>query len=274
MIKLIAQLLTLKILVTRLRSREDERRAGSRDPSRPGETSRMRRRGMSGGRVTARSTPGPEPDSPLDLEKTDWKQTSKRALKEIKDDRVTLIAAGMAYYLFLAIFPAIIAFVGMLGLFEIDTAPMVEAIRDNLPGESGDLLVGALQGSKTTRDSTALTAVLVGIGLALWSASSGFVALQKGLNVVYDVREDRKFVGARAIAFLLIIATGLLGGVSWLFFTLGNSKTFDVFDVFGWVLTIAAVVVLFSVYYYFGPRREKPTWQWVSAGGILGAFIW
>jgi membrane protein len=180
----------------------------------------------------------------------------------------------MAYYMFLAIFPAIIAFTGLLGLLEIDTAPIVRAINDSFPGESGAVLVEAVEGSKTTHDSTALGAVIIGIALALWSASSGFIALQKGLNVVYDVNEDRKFIGARSIAFLLIIATGLLGGVPSPLFTFSDNISFDVLDLLGWILTVAAVIVLFSVYYYFGPKREKPTWQWVSAGGLLGAFIW
>jgi membrane protein len=272
MIKFIAQLFTLKILVNRLRARDDERRTSTRpDASRPGSGMSQK---PSGGRATARRTPGPEPDSPLDLEKTDWKETAKRALEGIKSDRVTLIAAGMAYYLFFAIFPAIIAFTGILGLFEIDSTKIVEAIRDNMPGRSGALLVEAVQGSTTTADSTAITAVIFGVALALWSASSGFVALQKGLNVVYGVGEDRKFIGARSIAFLLIIATGLLGGVPSPFFTLSSNETFDVLDVVGWILTIAAVIVLFSAYYYFGPKREKPTWQWVSAGGILGTVMW
>ncbi|HEX2052025.1 MAG TPA: hypothetical protein VHJ34_15515, partial [Actinomycetota bacterium] len=61
---------------------------------------------------------GPGPDSPLDLPKQDWKSTAKRTLKEIKADRVTLVAAGMAYYAFLAIFPAIIAAVGILSLID------------------------------------------------------------------------------------------------------------------------------------------------------------
>ena len=214
---------------------------------------------------------GPGPDTPLELDAPDWKATAKRTLKEIKADRVTLIAAGMAYYLFLAIFPAIIAFTGILGLFEIDTQPIIDAVQRNLPGQSGTLLVEAIDGSKKTSDSTALGATLIGLGLALWSASSGFVALQKGLNVAYDVLEDRKFVGARAIAFALLIATGLLGGVPSPIFVFGDSTPLLVL---GWALTAGAVTVLFSVFYYLGPNRGKPSWQWVSAGGLVGAFIW
>jgi membrane protein len=214
---------------------------------------------------------GSGPDTPLELEAPDWKATGKRTLKEVKADRVPLIAAGMAYYLFLAIFPAVIAFTGILGLMEIDTQPIIKTVEENLPGESGALLVQAIEGSQKTSDSTALGATLIGIALALWSASSGFVALQKGLNVAYDVPEDRKFIGARAVALALVVATGLLGGVPSPIFIFGDST---LLLVLGWILTAVAVTILFSVFYYLGPNRGKPTWQWVSAGGFVGAFIW
>ena len=55
------------------------------------------------------------------------------------------------------------------------------------------------------------------------------------------------------------------------FFVFGDSTPLIVL---GWVLTVVAVTLLFSVFYYLGPNREKPTWQWVSAGGVVGAFIW
>jgi len=211
------------------------------------------------------------PDTPLDLAAPDWKETVKRTVKEIKADRVTLIAAGMAYYMFLAIFPAIIAFTGVLGLVEIDTTRIVNEIQQNFPGGSGALLVDAVKGSQEASESTALGAILIGLALSLWSATSGFVALQKGLNVAYDVPEDRKFIAARGVALGLVVATGLLGGVPSPIFVFGEG-TF--FTVLAWTITVVAVVFLFSIYYYLAPRRDKPTWQWVSTGGLVGAFIW
>ncbi|HEX2089934.1 MAG TPA: YihY/virulence factor BrkB family protein, partial [Actinomycetota bacterium] len=97
------------------------------------------------------------------------------------------------------------------------------------------------------------------------------VALQTGLNVAYDVRQDRKFVKKRGIALVLLAAMLLLGGVPSPFFTFGDSAFFTVL---GWVLTVLAVMVLFSIFYYLGPNRESPTWHWVSAGGIIGALLW
>ena len=272
MIDLLAKLVAVKLVRDRMKATKGQPPpAAAPRPSAPARSPAPKGSTYDESPVPTQRAGGPGPDTPLELAAPDWKETAKRTLKEIKSDRVTLIAAGMAYYLFLAIFPAIIAFTGLLGLFEIDTKPIIDAVQENLPGQSGTLLVEAIDGSKRTSDSTALGATLIGLGLALWSASSGFVALQKGLNVAYDVPEDRKFVGARGIAFALLITTGLLGGVPSPIFVFGDST---LLLALGWVLTAVAVTILFSVFYYLGPNRGKPTWQWVSAGGLTGAFIW
>ena len=210
-------------------------------------------------------------DSPLELEKQDLVQTLKGAAKEIKADRVTLIAAGMAYYFFLAIFPALIGLIGILGFVDIEAQGLIGSLQSSLPGGAGDAVAKAVDRANKPSESASLVAAIAGIAVALWSASSGFVALQRGLNVAYDVKEDRKVVGARLVAFGLMLATLVLGGVPSPIFTFGDSQ---VFTIIGWVLTVVAVMVLFSLFYYLGPNREKPSWKWVSAGGILGGLLW
>lgn len=246
--------------------------ADTQTPQRP--TSQGDRRnlmaGATGG-IPAQRDSGAGPDTPLDLAASDWKSTATRTLKEIKDDRITFAAAGMAYYFFLAVFPALIALVGIFGLVQVDSSGVVESIRSSLPGGAGDALTQAIRNSDRPSESASLAAAVFGVLAAIWSASSGFVALQSGLNIAYDVQQDRKFLGKRGVALLLIVATGFLGGVPSPFFTFGEST---IFTVIGWVLTTAAIIVLFSLFYYLGPNRPKPSWHWVSAGGILGAAIW
>jgi membrane protein len=281
-IRIIARVFAIKLVVERFKARRGEKEPDSvavvaarrreldalRDSTKP--------RPSSGSRTDETLIPvqegqGPGPDSPLDLAAPDWKQTLKRTLKEIKADRVTLIAAGMAYYFFLALFPAIIAAIGVMDLIGTSTEWLINWIRTSLPGGAGEVVVDALASNPDPPQKASLFAALIGIALALWSASSGFVALQSGLNVAYDIPEDRKFVGKRVVAVVLILATGLLGGVPSPFFTFGDSA---VFTIVGWILTIAAVVVLFALFYYLGPKRESPRWVWVSPGGLVGAFIW
>jgi membrane protein len=213
----------------------------------------------------------PEPDSPLDLEAADWKATVKRTLKEVKGDRVTLVAAGMAYYFFLAIFPALIALVGILNLANVDSHSLIDSIRSTLPGGAGTALTAAVDRSGESAQTASLVAAITGIFAALFSATSGMVAMQKGLDVAYDVEDDRKFLPARGVALVLLLATVVLGAVPSPIFTFGESA---IFVVLGWILTVAAIMVLFSIYYYVGPKRDQPTWRWISAGGVIGGGLW
>lgn len=213
----------------------------------------------------------PTADSPLDLEKQDIVQTLKAASKEIKNDRLTLIAAGMAYYFFLAIFPALIGLIGILGIVDVEATGMIESLKSSLPGGAGDAVAEAVDRANKPSESASLVAAIGGTAVALWSASSGFIALQRGVNVAYDVKEDRKFVGARLVALGLLVATLLLGGVPSPIFTFGESQ---ISTIIGWVLTVVAVMILFSLFYYLAPNRDKPSWKWVSAGGILGGLLW
>ena len=270
LVKLWARIFVLRTVIKRLR----EERGGS-TPVRTAPGSEKRTAGSeqpsSEGGVPVQKGSGASPDSPLDLEKSDWKATVKRTLKEIKRDRVPFIAAGMAYYFFLAIFPAFIALIGVLDLFNIDPSGLVEGVKDTLPKGAGDVLADPLKRAGGQSRSGSITAAITGIGLALWSASSGMIALQGGLNIAYDIDEDRKFLGKRGIGILLLLATALLGGVPSPLFTFGDEL---IFTILGWALTLVAVTVLFSLFYFLGPKRENPRWTWVSAGGIVGTLIW
>jgi membrane protein len=165
----------------------------------------------------------------------------------------------------------LIAVVGILGLLEADTSGFIESVTSTLPGEAGQPIVAAFAEADKPSDATSTTAAVFGVAVALWSASSGMVALQSGLNVAYDVPEDRKLIGKRGIALLLLLAAFVLGGVPSPIFTFGESA---IFVVLGWILTVVAVMVMFSVFYYLGPNRESPSWQWVSVGGVVGTVLW
>jgi membrane protein len=276
-LKFLLRLFVLKVIWDRWRSDPTMPVYQQATPPRPAAaaatatrtTERSDQSGESGIAPQRKGEPGP--DTPLELTGGDWKVTLKRTLKELKADRIPFMSAAMAYYFFLAIFPALIAVVGIMGLVNADTSGVIGSVESSLPGESGQAVSEAFREADKTSDATSLTSAVLGIAVALWSASSGMVALQTGLNVAYDVPEDRKFIGKRAVALLLLLATVLLGGVPSPIFTFGEST---IFVVLGWVLTIIAVMVLFSLFYYIGPKREKPTWQWVSAGGVVGATLW
>jgi len=233
---------------------------------------------------------GPGPDSPLQLAPPDWKKSIRRAAKEFKEDRATLTGAGMAFYWFLAVFPAMVALVGVLGLFNASGAAVdsiTGAVQRALPGQAADVLVGAVQSSNDQSGGTSLVATLIGVALALWSASAGMVGMQLGLDVAYDVKSDRKFVKKRVVAFELLVAMLVLGGLSTALIVFGaplgdalrDNLPFGAAFVFlwtliRWTLGLAALIGLFATIYFLAPNRETPKWVWVSPGGILAAAIW
>jgi len=233
---------------------------------------------------------GPGPDSPMDLPPPDWKESVKRAGKEFKEDRATLTGAGMAFYWFLAVFPAMVAIVGLLGLVNAGgeaIRSITDAVNSALPGEAAKALVGPITKSGEQSGGTSLVATLIGVALALWSASSGMVGLQMGLDVAYDVESDRKFVKKRVVAFELMAAMALLGGLATALIVFGGPIGDALRDnlpfgsAFGllwglirYVLGLGALTALFAAIYYLAPNRETPSWAWVSPGGILAAAIW
>lgn len=230
------------------------------------------------------------PDGPLDIGVAGWRRTIRRALTEIKRDRITIIAAGMAFYWFLAIFPLLFAAVGLITLLRI-TPDAAQAIKDALgtllPDGAAKVLTSSVTASQTRATGSGLTALLIGIGLALWGASSGMAATQVGLDVAYDVPDDRTFVKKRLMSIVLIFAVLVLGGIAVVLLVFGGPVERYVRDAIGaaesfewiwppvrWILSLLSVVTLFALLYFIGPNRRPPNWSWLSPGGILATVIW
>jgi membrane protein len=231
------------------------------------------------------------PSTPYEIGAADWGNTLKRTGKKFTRDRCSMTAGSLAYHWFLSLFPALIALLGAASLIRVGSGTvthLVDGLTKALPaGASGVFTQAVKAAASRSSSASSLFALISGVVVAVWSASSGMAALQTGLDVAYEVPADRKFLAKRLVALPLMLATLLFGGVAAALIVFGQSIGSGieghiglsgtgftvVWTVVRWILALAFISALFSVYYYLGPKRETPRWQWVSPGGILGTVV-
>ncbi len=240
--------------------------------------------------IPSQTGDSPGPGTPLELGKAGWRDTLKRAGKEFVADRCAMTAGSLAYHWFLALFPALIALLGVASLIQVGKGTaqhLVYGLDKALPPGASTVFGDAVRSATSHAGKGSLTVVIIGIAVAVWSASSGMTALQSGLDVAYDVPKDRKFVAKRLIAFLLLFATLGLGGTAAALIVFGapigsaieghvpvaGTAFIVIWTVLRWVATVIVLSLLFGVFYYVGPNRETPKWQWVSPGGLTGTVL-
>jgi membrane protein len=230
------------------------------------------------------------PSMPLEIGDPGWRTTVRRAVKEFKDDRCTMAAGSLAYSWFLALVPALIALLGVASLVQFGSGTvhrLVSGLKKALPPGASDVFTGAVDAATSRTSHGSLTVIIIAVLLALWSASSGMVALQTALDIAYDVPRDRTLVAKRLRALELMLATAAFFGIAAALIVFGaplgnaiehrlpfSTAAFTVgWNVLRWLIAIVFVLALFSIYYYIGPNRATRRWQPISPGGLVGTAI-
>jgi membrane protein len=227
--------------------------------------------------------PGEDADKPQQIPAKGWVQVAKRGWAEAKADNVSLMAAGMAYYTFLAIFPAIIAAVLLYGFFAdpATIATQLDALGSAIPADI----------KKTITDQIALAAgngkvgwaAVIAIVVALFSASGGMNNLMTAINIAYDEEETRGLVKKRlialaltigAIVFFLVVVSlvAVLPVVLGFFGT--NGVVLFLIQAARWVLIAVVITVALAVLYRVAPNRDAPKMRWVSVGAGIATLLW
>ena len=236
-------------------------------------------------RTRADQVPGEQAETPVGIPPRGWWQVIKRAFRESSADNVPMLAGGVAFFAFLAVFPALIAALTLYGLLAnpAKVADQVQNIAKALPRSAQPLLTEQLT-SVTQSSGGALTAGLaISLLAALWSASSGTGNLITAVNLAYDEKESRGFVKLRATALGLT-----LGGIVFVLLTLTLVAVVPVAldnlglgvvgrvvaQVVRWVLLVGVVVVGLAVVYRVAPDRASPRFRWVSAGALVATVLW
>jgi membrane protein len=234
-------------------------------------------------RAVADGDRGRGADAPQEIPPKGWKDIAKRTMKEVKRDQVPLLAAGVAFYALLALFPAIIAGVSIYGLVaDPETVrDQIDELTKMLSPETADIVGNQLREVTSGAGGALGLATVIGILTALWSASSGMKALITGVNLAYDETETRKFVKLRGLALLLTLGAMVLMAVA-LALIVGFPAVADawptvlrwVVGILRWVLLAALLIVGLAVLYRYAPDRDEPKWTWASWGSGIATLLW
>jgi membrane protein len=237
------------------------------------------------GAPDAGTLPGVDATSPTQIPARGWKQILKRAWAENTADNMPIIAGGVAFFGFLAVFPALIAIISIYGLVASpkDAASQVEQFSSNLPGSAKDLITTQLT-HITQNSGGALTfGLIVSILAALWSASGGVGNLVKAVNIAYDEVETRNFVKLRALSLgltfgaivFVLLAFGLVAVVPAVLDSLPLGIVGTILaQVVRWVLLLAVMAGSLAVLYRVAPDRDAPRFRWVSLGSVVVTVVW
>jgi membrane protein len=216
-----------------------------------------------------------------------WSAVLKRTVKGISKDNLTDWAAALTYYGVLAIFPALIVLVSLLGLVgESATQPLIDNLGKVAPGPAKEIFTSAIENLQGSQGAAGVLFV-VGLVGALWSASAYVAAFMRASNAIYDMPEGRpiwKTLPVRVVLTLVLLVllavtaigvtlTGGLakeaGGV------LGLSDTaVTVWNIAKWPVLVVVVSFMFAVLYWAAPNVKHPKFRWVSPGGLLALVGW
>jgi membrane protein len=214
-----------------------------------------------------------------------WWELAKRTAKETYEDDCLGLAAQLAYYFVLALFPALLFLLALASFFPIEkvTDEVMRGLANVAPGDVVQLITEQMRRISESDQGGLLTLGIVG---ALWSSSSALVGLISALNVAYDIKEGRAWWKVRLLAmgltialaiFLLISSTLVLAGPEIArkladIFGLGTAFTWT-WNILQWPLAVALVITALALVYYYGPDAEQD-WVWITPGAALATVLW
>jgi membrane protein len=229
--------------------------------------------------------PGIHAEKPTQIPWRGWKQILKRAWAENKADNMPIIGGGVAFFGFLAIFPALIAMISLYGLVASPetVAQQVEDISAQLPSDASALIEEQLTAIVDNSGSALTLSLVVAILAALWSASGGVGNLMTAVNLAYDEVETRNFVKMKLTSLALtlgsivfvLVSFALVAVVPAVFDALPLGIVGTILaQVVRWVLLLAVFAGSLAILYRVAPDRDAPRFSWVSLGAVVVTVMW
>ena len=207
-----------------------------------------------------------------------------RALSRFNDHNISMVSAGVAFFMLLSIFPGLAAFVALYGLVADVGAvtTQLKILAHIAPPEVLGFVADQMTRLAGAQKGGLSLTLVGGLLLAVWSANGAVKALFQGMNMAYDQPERRGFVKltlitlAFTVGMLVVmtaVITALVAGPAAAAATFGPEAAMAA-QAAGWPLILIVVAVGIGLLYRFGPSCAEPRWRWVSWGGAVGAVLW
>ena len=224
-------------------------------------------------------------DRPGEIPPRGWKDILVRTYHSLSDDRVTALAAGVTYYILLALFPGITALVSIYGLVAdpADIGEHLASLSGAIPSDAISIISGQLHFLASQDEKALGLAFFGGLLVSLWSANAAMKALFDALNVVYGEKEKRNFFILNALSlaftaglvlFLVLAMIGIVVIPAILDLLYLGSVGELIINLLRWPAMLALVVLGLAVLYRYGPSRADARWRWISWGSVSAALLW
>ncbi len=221
--------------------------------------------------------------SPSGIPARGWKDILQRTYTEFTQDQIPLIAAGMTFYILLALFPGLGALVALYGLFA-DVGQMqqhLHILAFILPPSALTLIGGEMVRLATSKGQGLSAAFAIGLLAAVWSTNSAVRALMTGLNIAYEAHETRSLI--RQVVISLAFTLGLLAfglgalallAAGPLIQTVAGAHAATVFGWTSWPVLLAGLTLALALLYRYGPSRPPVRWRWITWGSAAAIAVW
>jgi membrane protein len=242
---------------------------------------------------TEPTTPDPDdprkPEDPADLTKRSWFYVLRKTVHEFGEDQCTDLAAALTYYAVLAVFPAALALVSLLGVIGQGQNAVDKVIETLKPLVSHDMLTQTIKPAldEIAKSNSAGLALVIGILAALWSASGYVGAFGRAMNRIYEIDEGRPFWKLRPTMLLLTVVAVILAAVALLMLIVSGPVAESIGNVIGlgntaqtawsiakWPILALIVVLVVGLLYYVTPNVQQPKFRWISVGAGVAIVIW
>ena len=223
--------------------------------------------------------------SPVEIPARGWRDIFWRVWAALGQDNVSIVAAGVAFYGMLAVFPAITSFVSIYGLLAdpADVQRQFASLKGVIPDEAWSLMNEQLKAVASSSGRGLGFGAAIGLGIALWSGGAGIRAMMSALNIAYHEDEKRSFVSFYGTALLFTFGIVMVG-----MFSLGvivvvpivlnliqlGALTQALITIAPWLIMGAVIAMALGALYRYGASRSAPKTRWVSAGAVLATVLW